>query len=90
MEQVHLFISGNVQGVGFREFVKSAAKQHAVVGWINNLPDHRVEAVLQGTKEDIEKVILLCRKGPFLAEVRDVIEKKEIVTISYASFDITR
>ena len=52
-------------------------RQHALklglTGWVTNLSDNRVEAVLQGRIENIEKMILLCKKGPFLAEVKDVI-----------------
>lgn len=90
MEQVHLFISGNVQGVGFRQFVKSNARKLGLVGWVTNTQDNRVEAVVQGEQQIIEKLISLCWKGPFLAEVREVIEKKEIVTTSYKSFEIAR
>ena len=68
----HIFISGFVQGVGFRQFVKNNADERNLTGWVRNLPDGRVEAVLQGRKKDIESVILLCKKGPFLSEVENV------------------
>ncbi len=90
MEQVHLFISGNVQGVGFRQFVKNHARKLELVGFVTNTNDNKVEAVVQGDQKTIEQLITLCRKGPFLAEVREVIDKKEIVTTSYKSFEIAR
>jgi len=68
----HIFISGFVQGVGFRQFVKNNADERNLTGWVRNLPDGRVEAVLQGRKKDIKSVILLCKKGPFLSEVENV------------------
>lgn len=72
IRKAQVFISGFVQGVGFRQFVKKSAEETQVKGWVRNLEDGRVEAVLQGEIEDIEKMILLCRKGPFLAEIKSV------------------
>lgn len=67
-----VFISGFVQGVGFRQFVKKNALRIGLKGYVRNLPDGRVEAVLQGENENVEKIIQLCRKGPFLSEVKSV------------------
>lgn len=72
MKQAHVYITGFVQGVGFRHFVRDTAAELGLTGWVRNLPDGRVEAVLQGRKKEIEEAILLCRKGPFLAEVERV------------------
>ena len=72
IREAQIFMSGFVQGVGFRQFVRKSAEQTGVKGWVRNLEDGRVEAVLQGEKEDIEKMIQLCNKGPFLAEVKSV------------------
>lgn len=69
---VHVYISGNVQGIGFRQFVKYKAKKLNLRGWIKNLPDGRVETVFAGDLSNIEKMVELCRKGPFLAEVKKV------------------
>ncbi|EKD64936.1 MAG: hypothetical protein ACD_50C00235G0006 [uncultured bacterium] len=72
MKTARIFISGFVQGVGFRYFVKKNAQDLGLTGWVRNTPDGRVEAFLQGSEVDIEKMIKLCRKGPFLSEVKDV------------------
>lgn len=72
MEQAHIFISGFVQGIGFRQFVKKQALRRDLTGYVKNLPDGRVEAVLQGRRENIEKMVLLCSKGPFLSEVENI------------------
>lgn len=69
---IHVLITGSVQGIGFRQFVKSQANKLDIKGWVKNLPDRRVEVILQGRTEDVDKMILLCRKGPFLAEVKDI------------------
>ncbi len=72
MQQVHVYISGFVQGVGFRQFIKHSAKKNGIAGWVKNLPDGRVEAIFQGSKVSIERIILRCKKGPMLSEVEDV------------------
>jgi acylphosphatase len=49
----HLFISGIVQGVGFRYNARNEARRLGVTGWIRNLWDGRVEAVIEGDKESV-------------------------------------
>jgi acylphosphatase len=70
--QVHVVISGHVQGVGFRQFLKSNAKKLGVLGWVKNTEDGKVEAVFSADKETLEKMIVVCRRGPFMAEVKDI------------------
>ena len=72
MLQAHVFISGTVQGVGYRYFVRSNAKKLGLTGWVRNVEDGGVEAVMQGEKEAIEKMISLCRQGPMLSEVEHI------------------
>ncbi|MEK9178194.1 MAG: acylphosphatase [Patescibacteria group bacterium] len=69
---VRVLISGFVQGVGFRHFVKSNAQSLNIRGWIKNLPNGKVEAIFQGNEENIEHLIAICKKGPFLSEVEDI------------------
>lgn len=88
--QVHLFISGFVQGVGYRNFVKKEARKRKLVGWVKNLVDGRVEAVVYGPKEKIEELIPLCKKGPFLAEVESVDAVWEENLHPFTSFDVVR
>ena len=68
----HLLITGFVQGVGYRQFVKRQARRLDLTGWVRNLPDGSVEAIVSGPKEKIEELIKHCRKGPFLSEVHNV------------------
>ena len=72
MKQAHIFISGRVQGVSFRYFVKTNAKKLGVTGWVQNTEDGGVEAVFTGEKEKVEELLALCRKGPMIAEVKHV------------------
>lgn len=72
MKQAHIIISGYVQGVWYRKFVKTNALKFGLTGWVRNLPENRVEAVLQGRIQDIEQMINLCKNGPPFAEVKDI------------------
>ncbi len=69
MKQAHVFISGSVQGVGYRQFVKHTARKLDLTGWVRNTEDGGVEAVLQGEESMIEVMIEQCKKGPILSEV---------------------
>lgn len=70
--RVHVFVSGAVQGVGYRFSTVDKANQLGVHGWVRNLPDDRVEAVFEGTRDAVEKMIRWCHKGPPSAVVKDV------------------
>ncbi len=72
IKQVHLLISGFVQGVGFREFVKKSARKMGIVGWTRNLTDRRVEIIAQADEELLHKFIKIASRGPFLSEVKSV------------------
>ncbi|RJX15458.1 acylphosphatase [Candidatus Bathyarchaeota archaeon] len=70
--RAHVYVSGRVQGVFFRYETRKEAVKRNVKGWVRNLPDGRVEAVFEGEKEDVEKLIDFCHKGPPLAKVEKV------------------
>jgi len=70
--RAHVFISGRVQGVFFRYRTREKAYEQDVVGWTRNLPDGRVEAVFEGERANVEKIISFCRRGPPGAIVRDI------------------
>ncbi|OGH21485.1 MAG: hypothetical protein A2958_01485 [Candidatus Levybacteria bacterium RIFCSPLOWO2_01_FULL_38_13] len=87
---VHVFISGFVQGVGFRQFVKRTAKNFGFKGWVRNLPDGRVEALFSGEKEKIEKTVEALWKGPFLSEVKNIVVEKEEGSEEFKDFEIIK
>ena len=68
---IHVLVSGDVQGVGFRQFIKYQARKLKIKGWVKNLPDGKVEGVFTGTSENVQKMIEFSRRGPFLAKVTD-------------------
>lgn len=65
----HLIISGDVQGVGFRYFMRRTAQRLGVSGWVRNRRDGAVEAMVQGTPEAVEALIESARVGPEAARV---------------------
>jgi acylphosphatase len=88
--RVHLLISGRVQGVYFRKDSMNEALRLDLKGWVKNLPDRRVEAVVEGEEENISKFIKWCEKGPPLAIVRKIEVSREKPTGEYDSFTILR
>lgn len=69
---VRLIITGEVQGVGFRESIRVVAQALQVKGWVRNRANGSVEAVLQGAREDVERLVDWCHNGPPGASVRFV------------------
>jgi acylphosphatase len=67
-----IFILGFVQGVGFRRFIKRNAFNLGLKGWVKNLPDGRVEALVQGSKENIEKLVKISERGTFFSDIKSV------------------
>ena len=72
MKRAHVFIEGHVQGVGFRHFTKTNARQHNVEGWVKNLADGRVEAIFEGKEENVKQMISLVKEGPRTSRVSNV------------------
>lgn len=75
--RVHVLISGRVQGVGFRAALRHEALRRGVSGWVRNLPDGRVEAVIEGEAGRVDEVLAWCRRGPQGARVSDVEVRRE-------------
>ena len=69
-------VSGRVQGVFFRDATRERATAGGVEGWIRNRADGSVEAVLEGPREAVERVLGFCRSGPPAARV-DRVEVEE-------------
>ena len=72
MHSLHGFVSGRVQGVGFRYFVMRHAEAEGVTGFARNLPDGRVEFLLQGDAGAVSRVVDRVRQGPRHAQVTGV------------------
>ncbi|MGQ9718476.1 MAG: acylphosphatase [Nitrososphaerales archaeon] len=86
--RAHVYISGIVQGVFFRSYIKKKALMLNLRGWVRNIWDGRVEAIFEGDKSDVLKMFEWCRVGPPRAQVTDVDAKWEEYEGSFATFDI--
>jgi acylphosphatase len=67
-----VFVTGDVQGVEFRKAIADKANEQGVTGWVKNLSDGRIEAVLEGPRDEVYRVVGLCRAGPKGARVSGV------------------
>jgi acylphosphatase len=76
--RVHIFVSGQVQGVGYRASTWDMAKLLKLNGWVRNLRDGRVEAVFEGSKAQIEEMIRWCHHGPPAAIVKTLEAEYEL------------
>jgi acylphosphatase len=88
MARAHLWISGNVQGVNFRYYLSEQARMHSVGGWARNLPDGRVEAVLEGIDKDVDTVVDWCSEGPPSATVTDLEVARDEELENLTEFDL--
>jgi acylphosphatase len=69
LQTIRLRVSGRVQGVGFREALQHEATRLGVTGWVRNLADGHVEAVLQGNPDAVGALLEWARRGPPAARV---------------------
>lgn len=72
MTRAHVYVQGKVQGVFFRASTRDKAVDLGVTGWVKNRSDGSVEAVFEGTKELVDKILTWCRKGPSGAFVQQI------------------
>ena len=86
--RAHILVSGRVQGVFFRSETKREADKLGVKGWVRNLYDSRVEAVLEGEEDMLNKVIGFCREGSHHSRVKDVDVKWESYKGEFQDFRI--
>lgn len=81
-------VEGKVQGVFFRSDTCDQAAKLNVTGWVMNLPDGRLEAIFEGDKENVEKIINWCRHGPPNAYVSKVGIRWENYTGEFKDFGV--
>lgn len=87
-QRVHIFVSGKVQGVFFRQALKVTAKKNNVFGCVQNLKDGRVEAVLEGSEENVSRLVEWAHGGPANARVEDIEIRNEKFSGEFTKFDV--
>lgn len=90
MIRVHLYVSGRVQGVFYRSNTQRKALELGLKGWVRNLPDGRVEAVVEGEENEVDRLIRWCEKGPPRAVVANLDVKRGPATGEFETFRVRR
>jgi acylphosphatase len=88
-ERLHAIVEGRVQGVGFRYFVMTAAKELQLAGWVRNRFDGSVEVTAEGPRKELETLIFFLRKGPRSSFVSGVSTHWQQATHEFTRFDVT-
>lgn len=88
MKRVHLIISGDVQGVGFRAWIVLQAKDLRLAGWVKNREDGTVEVVAEGPKQDLEELVKSSKQGPEVAWVETVRVDWTNATDEFVGFEV--
>jgi acylphosphatase len=88
MIRMEIYVSGVVQGVGFRYFTRRIAKELGLKGLVKNLPDGRVFIAVEGKREQIEKFLSGIRRGPRSAIVKNVEVTQTEATGEFEDFTI--
>ena len=88
-ERLHAIVEGRVQGVGFRYFVMTAARELHLTGWVRNRFDGSVEVTAEGPRKDLETLIFFLRKGPRNSFVSGINTKWQPANGEFIRFDVT-
>ena len=87
-QRIRLFVSGKVQGVFFRQALKVMAIKNNLTGWVQNLEDGRVEALLEGDIDGVNTVVEWAHGGPANSRVDDVEIKNEVFKDEFTDFEV--
>jgi acylphosphatase len=88
MERAHVRISGQVQGVFFRDSTRQKAEELGLAGWVKNLPDGQVEALFEGPSESVREMVSWCEEGPQRASVENVDKDFENASGDLEGFEV--
>ena len=90
MIRVHIWVQGRVQGVGFRAHVEYYGSRIGVTGWVRNVGYDTVEAVAEGTREQVDKFIEMVKQGPRASRVDEARVEYETVSGEFKEFGVKR
>jgi acylphosphatase len=86
--RIHIFVTGKVQGVGFRAFVQHAAEQLGLTGWVRNLGYNQVETVAEGQPDILDQFLKTIQTGPRSSRIDEVEVRWETPQAATPSFMI--
>jgi len=87
-KRIHIFVTGRVQGVFFRQSTKVMAIKNNVNGWVRNLDDGRVEIVAEGENQDIDNLADWCKTGPANSRVDEFELSEENSAGEFENFEV--
>ncbi len=90
IERVHVWVKGRVQNVGFRAHVQYSARQIGVTGWVRNVGYDTVEAVAEGEREKVERLVDAMKRGPRGSQVDESNVEWQNATGEFADFQMRR
>ena len=90
LQRVHVWVKGRVQNVGFRAHVQYSARQIGVTGWVRNVGYDTVEAVAEGEREKVERLVEAMKRGPRGSQVDESNVEWQNATGEFADFQMRR
>ena len=88
LKRIHIFVTGRVQGVFFRQSARVMAIKNNVNGWVRNLGDGRVEIVAEGQESNIDALVDWCKTGPANSRVDEFELLEEKSTGEFENFQV--
>ena len=88
-QRIHIFLTGKVQVVFFRQATKVVAIKNNVTGWVKNLENEEVEILLEGDDKNVNSVIDWCRNGPANSRVDEVKIEQQEFSGQYSNFEVS-
>lgn len=86
--RVHIFVTGRVQGVGFRAFTAHSAGYIGAAGWVRNVGLDSVEVLAEGTRQQVEKLVSVVKTGPRSSRVDEIRVEEEPASGEFLEFEI--
>lgn len=88
MKRQHMIVSGKIQGVFYRDYVRREAEKRQITGWVMNMQNGTVEILAEGSDSALAELQKACRKGPLMAHIEDIKITESTATEEFEDFDI--
>jgi acylphosphatase len=88
LARVHVWVSGQVQGVGFRAFVQQSGSILGLSGWVRNIGDDQVETVAEGPRQVLQRFVEVVSRGPRASRVEEARVEWESPTSEFRDFGV--